>query len=288
MIRNKKGSGAELLVEIIVSSIIFFVIVVFMFAVQLPQMELKAAAHVVSADAAMACELSLTNMLRANSSTGITYSDWLTNEYLQGKNLGSSSWKTEVEKIFDTSFSKGEWDLVISHEAKHMSLAMFGKIDDADKREFDIFSCTSFVPLQAAYSQFYCYWSGKKYGKDSQTVSFSTPDGDVNCIIIYIDQNLGLESGVETCGLDLEPKTVFDDLLPSQIEEDPNYVGDSIILPIKVSNVPYDIIVKEVSAKPANVSVTLTKRALIQDCALAVTLRTTNVSASGTLGAIQT
>ena len=278
--KNKKGAGADLLLEIILSSIIFFVVIAFLFMANIPQVKLKATAHVISADASLACELSLTNMLKTNSSKGITYEEWLINSFTSNSSL--DPWKNEVKGLFDTALSAGQWDLNIT-KPDGTSVLSSGSITEG--KDIDIFPCSFWVPYPVAYSKYFCAWSQSQNKVNEESADFATDDGDVSCVIIDNGDEIGINPGKD-CKLNLDAPSIFAEPLPSRIEDDIEFAGDSLTLPINVGakNIPYEITMQELSEKQTgNVSVTLTKRNTLQDCALWLTLRTTNVSVTAGL-----
>ncbi len=281
--KNRKGSGADLLLEIILSSIIFFIIVIFLFAIRAPQQLLRAEASVVSADAAMSCELSLTNLLRANSSEGISYNDWLINSYVANDKAKMDSWKANVKSILDKTLSDGYWNLTVTNNTGK-SILSAGQIKEGSK--VDLFGCSAYVPYPAVYTKIYCFWSGVKDNAiNDDKVKFDTPDGTVNCQVIETADRIGFVRESTTCNLDLKQSQIspFLEDLPSSVENDPNSL-DEFTLPILVGGVSYKIKIAE-TQEASKVSVSMSKRALAQDCSLSVSLLTTNVSAEATSAA---
>jgi hypothetical protein len=278
--KTKKGAGADLLLEIILSSIIFFIITIIMFGLQIPKQQFHANAHVISADASVACEMSLTNLMRANSSLGINYNDWLINEFIQGNDLSKSIWKKEVEKTFNDALSDGMWDLNITWPNGTLILNS-GAIT---KNKAEIFTCMYYAPYPAAYSQYFCFPNipAIKDVTDGKKASFNAPDGKVECIISITSGTeetpgkLGLQTGVTNCNLDLTAKTVFEENLQPFVDNYPD-INDTITLPIVVGGANYEITVAE-TVEGTTADVSLVKRSLTSDCSLHVILRTTNVS----------
>ncbi len=280
-IKNKSRKGsADLLIEIIFSAIVFFVVTIIVFGLQIPQQEFKARAIVVSADSAVACDLSLTNMLRANTSTGITYSDWLMNEYVVGNDINASasgSWKSIMAGYLDQTFSSGKWVMNITLPNGTVLLNM-GELKGNPPLEA-IFTCMNYVPYPAAYSQYFCFpdipeftdiTSGNKIAK------FKTPEGeDVECVI-NIKPRLEVKAAAK-CKLDLAAKNPFEEDLLYYIENTDG-LNDSITLPITVANSDYTITVYEtVDGLKANAI--LRRSSLLEDCSLHAVLKITNISA---------
>ncbi|MEM4247770.1 MAG: hypothetical protein QXH80_00735 [Candidatus Nanoarchaeia archaeon] len=279
-----RKASMDLFLEIVLSSVIFFIIVIILFAVRIPQQELKASAHVVSADAALACEMSLTNILSAKSSQGIQYSDWLMNSFIARNQTKLDAWGSEIKKVLDKTFSEGGWSLNVT-QPNGTSVVSVGKITKG--LDEDLFSCEFFVPFQAAYSQFYCFWSNAKNGTDSQTLSFDTPDGNVKCTIIANGQYLGLKDE-DDCKLKLEPQGLFGEVPESRIEDNPD-IMDDLVLPMSINNIPYEAFVQQTEKNTGGkISVAISKRAFIEDCSLGVLLQTTNTSGAETLVGVKT
>lgn len=284
MINSVKRGSADLLLEIIISSILFFVIVIILFGIQAPVMRLNAAAHVVSADAALGCEMSLTNMLKATSPKGITYSDWLMNSYLADNKPEIDSWSTNVKNIFDKTFQSSYWNMSITLPNGTNITPMLGDITHGTK--YDIFNCETYIPYPVAYMRYYCYPEiPPQEAVDGQTLTFKTPEGvDISCTFIINNQKIGIEPN--TCSLDLKQsqKSIFAEDLQSYIDNDAS-TFNVLVLPVLVSKkIPYEITVQE-TEEASKVLATLEKRAIIEDCSLHLTLMTTNISASETFAA---
>jgi hypothetical protein len=284
--KNKKGAGADLLLEVLLSSIIFFVVVVVLYAIQVPQQEFKAHATVISADGALACETSLTNLLRANSPDGPSYEEWLSNGYMEQNKDQLTNWTGNVSQIFNRTFSADMWNLIVTlpNSTVYINLSEITKGSDLEK-----FGCTAYAPLPVVYMKAFCFWSDTKENKQNgDAVDFKTPDGDVSCKLALspgdpsaepVGGEVGLGYDKTHCNLDYKQssKSLFQDDLPTSVENTPDFL-DSLILPILVNGkVPYEITVQE-TEDGVKANVTLAKRTLIQDCALHVTLTTTNVS----------
>jgi len=285
--KNKKGAGADLLLEIIISSILFFVIVLILFGIQVPQMKLNAAAHVVSADAALGCEVSLTNLLKADSpNNDVTYSDWLINSYLTENQTELNYWTDNVTSIFTKTFASGYWNMSITLPNGTNITPLLGEITHGTK--YDIFNCKTFIPYPAAYMQYYCYPEiPSQEAVNGETKIFRTPDGDISCTFIINNEKVGIEPS--TCSLDLRQsqKSMFADDLANYVDNDESTLN-VLSLPLLVDKrIPYEITVQE-TEEASKVTVSLEKRALIEDCALHLTLMTTNISADGTLSAATT
>lgn len=275
ILQNKKGA-ADLLLEVILSAIIFFAIITFLFMIKIPQLQINAEAHVISADAALSCELSLANVLKSESPKGISYADWLMNSFTVKDSKELDAWNESITNIFNRAFY-GDWDLNISLPNGTVILSA-GKIIDEATAAF-IFNCTAFIPYQSAYAQFYCSWAQTINASNGDTANFKTPDGDVSCDVIDDGSKLGFKAS-KTCNLQLTAKNIFDENLPSTVEEVPNIPGAMMTLPIKVNNLDYEIKIEEAS-KAANHQdpVTLAKVGALDKCSLRVNMRTTNVTA---------
>lgn len=275
--QNKKRGAADLLLEVLLSAIIFFVIIAFLFMIKIPLLQINAEAHVISADAALSCELSLANVLKSESPKDISYADWLVNSFTARDSKELDAWKTSITNIFDKAFY-GDWDLNISLPNGSVILSA-GKIIGEAKNEAFIFNCTSFVPYQSAYAQFYCSWAQTINATDKATAAFETPDGEVSCEIIDDGSKLGFKTS-KTCNLQLAAKNVFEEDILSTIEEDPAIPGAILMLPIKVNNADYEITIEETSKAASHQDpVTLAKVGTLDKCSLRVNMRTTNVTA---------
>jgi hypothetical protein len=276
ILRNRKGTAAHLLLEILVCSIIFLIISVFLFGAHAPKQILQLHAHVESADAALNCELSLANLLRAKSSQGLSYSNWLMDSYARydaGTSDTLDSWRNEVKTTFDKVFSAGKWSLNLSLPNGTRILTAGG----IDKKYMNVRDCLALVPFSTSDMKSGCIWSNTTIGKHGKIAGFGAPENDVKCQVVNDGQRLGLSPGAD-CNLQLRPASEFEEALPSTIENDPD-VLDSLTLPILVgeagkAKVLYEITVEEQAEQAEEVLVTLTRRALLRDCALNITLQT--------------
>jgi hypothetical protein len=268
--KNRKGAGAELLLEIILSTIIFFVVIIVLFAVKLPQLEINAKAHVISADAAVSCELSLTNLLRSTNLEGLSYNDWLVNSYFK-KDL--VSWQSNVSKVLDTTFSPGYWNLTVNLANGTNITPVLGGITEEG---LGVFSCVTSVPYPVEYMKYFCLWNKTESGLyNEQSVNFTTPDGSADCTIL-VSPDFGVKA--KTCNLDLTAKNVFEENFPNTISNTPGILN-KITLPVLINGAHYEITINE-TTEGKQVSVALAKRTSIEDCSLHVKLGSTNISAS--------
>ena len=273
---NKGRGSADLLLEIVLSAIIFFIVTIIIFGLQLPKQEFKARAQVVSADSSVACELSLINLMRAQSSQSINYNDWLINTQVQNADL--SAWQAEVRNYFDKAFSTADrWDMNVTL-ANGTTLLNMGKINE-DTPEEAIFTCMYYVPYPAAYSKYFCFpdiQEAKDLTSSNKIAKFKAEGEDVECTI-SIKPRLEIKEDVTKCKLDLIAKNPFEEDLLYFIDNTPD-VNDTLILPIKVAGTNYEIILYEtIDQSMANAA--LVKSSLLKDCSLHVILRTTNISA---------
>jgi len=270
---NRKGA-AELLLEIILSTVIFFVIIVFIFAIKVPQLEFTARATIVSSDAALACETSLTNLLRTERDD-VTIAQFMADSFILDK---MSDIPPPIERIFNKAFSQGRWEMNVSLPNGTTIL----NISKVQQGQFP-FSCTSYIPLHAEYNEKICFYTETQGKFDGETAEFQTPEGAaVSCRIID-NEKLGIVPDRNTCNLNTQVTSVFEEPPESTITNDLQF-ADTLTLPILVGKANYELALEENSDELGNelqgVAVTLTRRALIQDCSLAVTLTTTNISAA--------
>jgi hypothetical protein len=265
--KGKRG-GADLLVELVLSAILFFVIVFFLFGIYIPQQELKACARVVSADAALACETSLNSLLRADSPDGTNYADWLMNSWIKND---TKDWQGNVTNIFYDSLGAGDFELQVFLPNGTNAFPKLGKITT------DQLGCTYAIPFPVALLNKYCSYSDSKTATVSP-VNFSTPDGNAS-FIIYDDGQLGADTTCgDNCKLDLEPKSIFEERLQNKI---PNNASepDSMALPVKIKGSAYELTIEELTPlNTFNVNVTLVRSTALQDCGLNVALKTINMT----------
>jgi hypothetical protein len=262
-----KRGGADLLVELVLSAIIFFVIVFFLFGIYIPQQQIKACARVVSADAALACETSLNNLLRADSPAGTNYADWLMNSWL---NKSTKDWEKDVSGVFADSLGAGDFELqVFLPDGTGLFPKPLGKITTEQ------LGCNYTIPFPVILLKNNCGYS-ETQTPITQDVSFVTPDGAAD-FTIYDDGQLGVDCK-ETCELDLEPKSIFEERRSNKI---PNSAAeqDSIKLPVKIKGSTYELTVEELTPlNTFNVKVTLARSTALQDCGLTVFLKTINMT----------
>jgi hypothetical protein len=270
---NKRGA-ADLLLEIILSTIIFFVIVVFIFAVRVPQLEFQARATVVSSDAALACETSLTNLLRTERDS-VTIAQTIADKFIQ-ENISDVS--PVIKNIFDRSFSDKRWELSIELP-NGTSILDVGEVTAG---QFP-FTCVSYVPLPAEYNEKVCFWSLKQEAFDGSESIFEAPHGRVGCQIVDTVDRLGIVPNRDTCNLNIKAESIFVEPPSPAVTNDP-LLADSVTLPLLVNGINYEITVSENADAQENelpgVFAELKRRTLINDCSLAVVLTTTNVSAA--------
>jgi hypothetical protein len=274
MQRNRKGSGADLLLEIILSTIVFFIVVVFLFGIQAQKQVINAEAHVLSADSALACEMSLVNLLRSNSPVaGLSYEEWFMNSYMSQDAVNLANWKSNVSLIFDNKvFAPGDWELNVTLSDGTV-LHKIGEIKDIDKKQ--PFGCTYYMQFPQVYSSYYCFTDipAKKITGTTGTAEFNTPEGAKVSCKVDVTPDLKVTKSKD-CALDLTP---------SELEEEiDNYIAnteelDSITLPLIVNSMHYEITVEETVEK-SEASVKLEKRSSIEDCSLHINLMTTNIT----------
>ncbi|MCX6774539.1 MAG: hypothetical protein NTY99_00415 [DPANN group archaeon] len=272
----KKRGGADLLMELALSTIIFFVIVFFLFGINIPKQQLKACASVVSADAALACETSLTNLMKAASSDGTKYSDFLMNSWISDD---TKTWQKNVASVFNKVFGSGDWEVEVLLPNGTNVTPTLGGISTQQ------LGCNYTVPFPAALLKKDCGYAETQVPKivtSPTDVSFDTPDGNVTFTITDDETSLGVDcTATANCKLDLEPKSIFGERIPSTIPNDPS-IADSITLPVLIQGAPYVIDVEELTDANGNVksgfNATLTHSALLKDCGLTVTLKTTNAT----------
>ena len=278
--KGQEGGGGELMLEIILSTVVFFVVLIVLFAINIPQQELKAVASVISADAALACDMSLVNLLKSDSGNG-NYGEFLINSNMKlaGDNTALNSWKDGAKSIFDKTFSDGMWDMSVTNQLDSV-VATLGRISD---EKLTVFSCKTYVPLPESIARD-CWWSEttpapeeQNFG-DGDTATFSTPGGhNVECEIIARDKKIGIVEGAsgDVCEL----------MLNADGEEISNTIEDTedldeIVLPIDVAGKNYAITITEIDEGGNKVSAKLKRDAKIKECSLTIGLRTTNVSAA--------
>jgi len=280
----KKG-GADLLVELVLSSIIFFVLVFFLFGVEIPKQQVQACAKVVSADAALTCEVSLNNLLRSVSLEGIKYSDSLVNNWinLQKNPRALDAWKGNVTKLFNGAFGADEWQLDIL-VANGSSIATLGRISTNQQ------GCFYTVPFPPSLLEKTCGYKETKQlpatsaviaarqgaAMGANNIMFSTIDGEVSCEVIDSNEFLGVRS---CSGGIIKEKSIFEEPQPTTVQNDPE-VADSITLPLEISGLQYELTVAEQKDRAGNallgfsVNVELAKKESLQNCGLTVRLKT--------------
>lgn len=268
MIFSNKRGGADLLVELVLSAIIFFIIVFFLFGINIPQQQLKACARVVSADAALACETSLNNLLKSDSPDGTNYADWLMNSWIKNDAKG---WKGNVSNLLQDTFGAGDWELNVYLPN---GAEVFPKLGNITTEQL---GCAYTIPFPVALLDKSCGYSKTKTSAVSK-VDFSTPDGDAN-FTIHDSSDFGADLGCEDkCQLDVEPKNDFEERIQNIIPNDAS-VQDVIVLPVKISGTSYELTIEELTPlNTFNVNVTLARSAALQDCGLTAVLKTINMT----------
>ncbi|MEM2873924.1 MAG: hypothetical protein QW063_00490 [Candidatus Nanoarchaeia archaeon] len=263
MMLKSRGS-ADLLLEIVISTIIFFIVVIVLFGIRLPQLEYRAHATVYSVDSALVCSTTLTNLLRTEEN-GIPISEFLSRGSYDDFN------KT-VTKLLDSVFTEsGGWDLAIV-------LPNGTSILNIPKLKATSYApCKAFVPFNTTYTQTSCLWSKTLHDiQHNNDISFESPDGKIVCTIINDGTQFGVRTGSKDCPLDLKPKTLFEESLPATIEDSTDCVNaknclDTISLPLNIKGIQYELTLTETSEEKADV--TLARAPLIDNCGLTVMLK---------------
>jgi hypothetical protein len=268
MMLKKKG-GADMLMELALSTIIFFVIVFFLFGINIPKQKLNACAKVVSADAALACETSLMNLMKATSPDGTTYADFLMNSQI---NKDTTAWEKNVTRIFDKVLEVGDWEMNVSLPNGTDIMPALGGITTEQ------LGCSYIVPYPMALMKKNCGYSETQVPK-TQDVTFSTPDGDTTFTITDDSSYLSVVCKTN-CNLDLASKSDFQENLQNKVPNSAN--ADSITLPVLIKGTSYTIDVEELTDAngkvKSGVNATLMHGTTLKDCGLTVTLKTTNIT----------
>ncbi|MGC8885477.1 MAG: hypothetical protein ACP5KK_03230 [Candidatus Nanoarchaeia archaeon] len=256
--QNCKKGAADMLLELVFSTIIFFLVVVFLFGVKGPSLKINAHATVISADAAYSCEISLINLLRTTSNLpDITYGEWLSYSGLDGD---WENWKGNVTSLLDNGFGNGNWNLTVI-DYTGTKIKTFGSFNPKDKiKGKEYFSCSAYVPIKPNELGANCNWSGTEEGSPGVTVKFSTPDGDCN-VILETSGKIGVSKCKDICTCDKKPS----------VEDDPDTL-DFVEAKVSMNNIPYVLYILETDETNNKVNVTLSKRAKIDECAYLVNL----------------
>jgi hypothetical protein len=268
----KKRGGADMLMELALSTIIFFVIVFFLFGINIPKQQLNACAKVVSADAALACETSLMNLMKATSPDDTTYSDFLMNSWI---NKDTTAWEKNVTKIFDKVLEVGNWEMNVSLPNGTDIMPALGGITTEQ------LGCSYIVPYPMALMKKNCSYSETQVPK-TQDVTFSTPDGGTTFTITDDTSYLSVVCKAN-CSLDLASKSIFQESIPNKIPKN-TAIANSIALPVLIKGASYMIDVEELTDANGNVksgfavNATLAHSAALKDCGLTITLKTTNIT----------
>ncbi|MEM2954645.1 MAG: hypothetical protein QW625_01675 [Candidatus Nanoarchaeia archaeon] len=271
-IKITKKATADLLVEVIISTIIFFLIITFLFVVQLPQLRIKAAATVVSADTALSCDVSLTNLLRTHYAVnGLDFATYLSINFedIENNENMQKEISNNVSKIFDNVWGSQSWELNISLPKKNISI---GKM----KESLANFTCNAYVPLPPYFLEKNCKWSNSSLEAKGNSVEFKTPDG--TCSFKLDDSDIGVVSkSFEDC--EVAPLPPFSIMAEQTLVVNDSASLDFIYLPLLIKNRHYTLFINETNENLNELNVTLTKDLLPEDCAIKLTLATTaNIS----------
>ncbi len=280
MIKGKKA-GADMLMELALSAIIFFVIIFFLFGINIPKQKLNACAAVVSADATLACETSLMNLMKATSSDGTPYSDFLMNSWVKNQDPNDlTAWQDEVTSILDFALGATDWEMNITLP-NGTDVASLGGIETQQ------LGCNYTMPFPAVLIKKDCGYSESKTPTVTSVV-FDTPDGSMNFTVTDDNTWLGVDC-ISGCTALLTTTSVYEAPPLKKIPNDQSVV-DSLTLPVKsTSGYRYDVSVEELSDRTDKygnplpksgfaVNVTLSRSSTLQDCGLTVTLKTTNIT----------
>jgi hypothetical protein len=270
-IHTKKG-GADILAELVLSAIVFFLLVFFLFGVQAPKMDLNACASVVAPDATLACDISLNNLIRAYASNNLTYGDWLMNAWVENDKTSLDKWKENVSNILNNAFGGGNWRLQIYLPNKTNIFDLGGK------KELE-FGCNYTLPFPPIILNTNCTYSeSKSISKSSKSAAleFETPDGNTTLSVINDGSWLGAECK-KGCNLNLAPKSIFEEARQNKIPNN-GTENDSLYLPVIIANVNYELTLEEKSPDGSNLNVTLMREPTLQNCGLTFSLKVINIT----------
>lgn len=261
MMRNIKKGAADLLLELVFSTIIFFIIVAFLFGVKGPSLRINANANVVSAETSFSCDISLANLLRSPSPNGLTYSEWLSYT-----DANDDNWKGNVSALLNSVFGENNYNLTVYDLSQQkFSIGKYNSKGKVENKEF--IRCLAYVPLKANVLLANCNWSQTEEGKKpNDKISFSSPDGSCNVTL----ENTGYIGITSSEGCEIVSKqTKLEDL---------DHTLDSIEVDLTIGSNPYTLFITETNESKNEMNVTLSKRAKISECSYLVTLTIANIN----------
>jgi hypothetical protein len=294
LIRSKKA-GAELILEVLLATVIFFIFVGIIFLFLSPQLKLKAVAHIQSVDSTLQCDTSLMNFMRFEKD-GITYSDLLVNSYVKSLNKPD---KSDLKEFYDDAIT---WfGNVYGTDKVNISISdpfngyLYGSetINATVADTIGTFNCSFYVPLPGSRVKKDCAFlqsSTSEYDSSNnrwKKVAFEIRDvGYVNVTIANGGEgsDFGLAAadlnGVDSV-IDYETQNIMEEgKLASEVQYVKDTSGiDSIVVPLMIPRElgqHYELYLVEDepdSINPqASVTAQLRKRGDIQDCSIIVTL----------------
>ena len=162
---TKRGTGAGLIIEFLLAVFLFVIIAVIFMAFMHSNMQLDATAHILSVDAPLTCEMTLTNLMRTEASGGVTYPDLIMDTYLKNSHLDAEERKFEgftskIDYLFDKVYGKGtdynnNWTISITLPNGKVFME-HGEIDNKIIKGRGNFTCDFYIPYSASMIEEEC------------------------------------------------------------------------------------------------------------------------------------
>jgi len=96
-LNSKKAGSGELIFELLLATIVFFIVLLIIFAFDLGRLDLKVKADILTADSAYQCTESLSSLLKTPVSTDygyIPYGEYVTLKYAEGDTQTAADYAT--------------------------------------------------------------------------------------------------------------------------------------------------------------------------------------------------
>ena len=156
---TKKATGAGLIIEFLLAVFLFIIIAVIFMSFIHADIQLDATAHIISVDAPLTCEMTLTNIMRTETLSGIAYTDlimktYLKNSYLDAENRNFDEFEKEINNLFNKIYSKdteynNNWTISITLPDGTLFLE-HGEISDKVLKDKGVFTCNFYIPYSAS------------------------------------------------------------------------------------------------------------------------------------------
>jgi hypothetical protein len=192
---SKKGAGAALMLEIVLATIIFFVVLTLVFAYDIGDQTIIATAVVTSPDSIQACNKALNSFLKSeDSTTGLENYELLVKDYMNEPVYSNSI--LAAQNFFEKAYGTNNYSLKVYHKLNPV-------IDLGSTQVVNPFTCHTIVPLPIVGLSYECTFIETVSISPEGPVEFQTPSGTASCNILNTLTFSSDEPG--ELGIDLSP-----------------------------------------------------------------------------------